>query len=183
MKLVGIATGELPALELPHQLWPAERDAVFCAWPRDEAECAEAERRLAGAVLPLLRVREVVHWDDLGAPDAHTVALVYFVRRRRGMGYADFERHYRERHAPLARVQHPGIARYVQNFLAEPDDAEREVDAVSELWFANARDSRERFYRDADSQRVVAEDVALFLEPRAGAVRLSRPGAPPTPRS
>lgn len=183
MKLIGIAEGALPPLELRHELWPADDGSVFCAWPRGATGCAEAERRLAGIVTPLLRVREVVHWDALGAPDADTVAMVCFVRRRRGMSYADFERHYRERHAPLAREHHPGIARYVQNFLAAPDDAERAVDAVSELWFRSAREHRERFYRDAASERVVAEDVARFLEPRAGLVRLSRPGAPPPPRS
>ena len=156
---------------------------MIWVWPRDAQERREALQALAPRAAPLLTVREVVHWDALGEPDARTVALVYFVRRRRGLDYAEFERHYRERHAPLARKHHPGIARYVQNFLVDADDAEREFDAVSELWFASERDSRERFYRDAESERIVAEDVARFLEPRAGAMRLTRPGAPPTPRS
>ena len=156
---------------------------MVCAWPRDAAECAAAERQLAGRAAPLLRVREVVHWDELGEPDAETVALIYFVRRRPGLRYADFETHYRERHAPLAREQHPGVARYVQNFLAEPSNAVRDFDAVSELWFRSERDVRERFYRDAESERIVAEDVARFLDVRAGARVLSRPGAPPSPRS
>jgi uncharacterized protein (TIGR02118 family) len=118
-------------------------------------------------------MREVVHWDELGAPGPAAVALVYFVKRRAGLSFDDFATHYRERHAPLARIHHPGIARYVQNFVVIPD-ADAPFDAVSELWFASENDARTRFYRDDESRRVIGEDVLRFLDLRRGAAFAAR---------
>ncbi len=121
-------------------------------------------------------LRDVVHWDELGTPGPDTLVRLYFVKRRAGISYEAFEAHYRERHAPLARVHHPGVARYVQHFLDDPKALSGAYDAVSELWFRSERDLRERLYRDAASRRVIAEDVARFLEPTVGfAVTLRSP--------
>ncbi len=198
IKLVGALSeaGALPRLASAHRSYPADpSDAILaalagrparprrhaglvCAWPQGEAECTAAEAALAPQAAPLLRTEEIVHWDELGEPDAQAVVLAYFVRRRADLSFADFATHYRERHAPLARVHHPGIARYVQNFAVAPQEAAGAIDAVSELWFRSEREARDRFYRDAESRRVIAEDVARFLDLRTGfafAARI-RPG-------
>lgn len=179
MKWLGALADAPAALPAGAAFWPcAGGGGVLCV--RDGSEAAAAA--LGARAAPWLALREVLQWDELGEPDADTVALVYFVRRRAGLAYADFESHYRERHAPLARVHHPGIARYVQNFLPAPGDAAHDFDAVSELWFRSPAELRERFYRDAASEAVIAEDVARFLDPGAGLVRVTRPGARPPPR-
>ena len=143
---------------------------VVLAWPRDARERTAAESALAPHAAALHATEEVRHWDELGdAPGA--VLLCYFVRRRPDLSFDAFRTHYRERHAPLARIHHPGIARYVQNFAVSSGD----VDAVSELWFRSEEDARTRFYRDDESRRVIAEDVGRFLDPRGGSAIAARP--------
>jgi uncharacterized protein (TIGR02118 family) len=101
-----------------------------------------------------------------------SVVLTYLVKRRPDLSFAEFSSHYREKHAPLARVHHPGIARYVQNFLPPGEGL---VDAISELWFASEADARARFYRDDESRRVIGEDVQRFIDLRRGAAFAARP--------
>jgi uncharacterized protein (TIGR02118 family) len=116
----------------------------------------------------------VLHWDELGAQRERGVVLTYLVKRRADLSFAAFEAHYRERHAPLARIHHPGIARYTQNYL-EPSGAERHLDAISELWFRSEEDARTRFYRDEESRRVIGEDVQRFIDLRGGDAFAARP--------
>jgi uncharacterized protein (TIGR02118 family) len=143
-------------------------------WPRDAGERAQAESALAPHSSRILALREVLHWDDLGDRRERGVVLTYLVHRRPDLSFAAFEAHYRERHAPLARVHHPGIARYAQNYC-EPNGADRLVDAVSELWFRSEEDARTRFYRDDESRRVIGEDVQRFLDLRNGEAFAARP--------
>jgi uncharacterized protein (TIGR02118 family) len=195
-KLVGALSAAGPAATLtsPHRVLPADpTDAVLAslaerapraqphralllAWPRDEAERSAVEAALAAVAPALLRTEEVVHWDELGEPAGEAIVLTYFVRRRPGLSFTDFASHYRERHAPLARTHHPGIARYVQNFRIAAEPGDGGIDAVSELWFRSERDARERFYRDDESRRVIAEDVQRFLDLRAGFAFAARAG-------
>ena len=153
---------------------PQTHAGVAFVWPRDAAECAQAELALAPHSSRIHRLREVLHWDELGARRERGVVLTYLVHRRADLSFAAFETHYRERHAPLARIHHPGIARYAQNF-AEPDPADRRVDAISELWFRSEDDARTRFYRDDESRRVIGEDVQRFLDLRNGEAFAARP--------
>ncbi len=149
---------------------PQQHAGLVMAWPGGESERAAAEAALAPHAAALVATEEVRHWDELGdAPD--TVLLCYFVRRRPDLSFDAFRTHYRERHAPLARIHHPGIARYVQNFAARSGA----VDAVSELWFRSEADARTRFYRDDESRRVITEDVGRFLDPRGGIAIAARP--------
>ena len=116
----------------------------------------------------------MLHWDELAGADEHAVVLTYLVRRRADLSFAAFEAHYRGRHAPLARIHHPGIARYVQNFVEHgPEPAP--IDAISELWFRSEQDARTRFYRDAESTRVIGEDVRRFIDLRSGTAIAVRP--------
>ncbi|HKA15980.1 MAG TPA: EthD family reductase [Myxococcota bacterium] len=194
IKLIGLLANRStePVLAVPYLVCRAdETDAVIAAvngtparaqphaglvlaWPPTGAECEATEAALAPYVSALYRTREVLHWDELGAPTADAIVLAYLVRRRADLSSAAFEAHYRERHAPLARVHHPGIARYVQNYLAR-GDATRSIDAISELWFRSERDARTRFYRDEESVRAIGEDVRRFIDLRGGSAFAARP--------
>jgi uncharacterized protein (TIGR02118 family) len=157
---------------------PQPYPGLVLAWPRDAAECAAAESVLAGHTPARYRAREVLHWDELGSAVADAVVLIYLVRRRPDLSFAAFETHYRERHAPLARIHHPGIARYVQNFVEPGGKAAAEsepIDAISELWFRSEVDARTRFYRDEESTRVIGEDVRRFIDLGSGAALAARP--------
>jgi hypothetical protein len=157
-----------------------ECDAVSCWWLEPEADGVaanpDAERRFAGIRGDLLAraqgwlVDEVVHWDALPASvwsePTPGVKMIAFVRRLPGLPSEEFEDRYR-RHAEIARVHHPGIARYVQSFVrGSVTDGAPPLDAVAELSFASREDFAERFYRDESSREVVAEDVEGFLDRR-----------------
>lgn len=194
MKLIGllVVRGADPVLAVPHRVFRAdETDAILAslrgtearpqalaglvlAWPRDRAECAAAESELARHSSAYYRAREVLHWDELGDATAGAVVLTYLVRRRADLSFATFEAHYRERHAPLARTHHPGIARYVQNFI-DPGAEPSPIDAISELWFRSDDDARTRFYRDEQSIGVIGEDVRRFIDLRGGSAFAVRP--------
>ena len=122
---------------------PQRHAGLVLAWPRDPAECAAAESALAGHTSAHYRAREVLHWDELGEAVADAVVLTYLVRRRADLSFAAFEAHYRERHAPLARIHHPGIARYVQNFV-EPRAEDRRRSTRSRSSGSAARTMRAR---------------------------------------
>jgi len=195
VKLVGLLADRSAAtrLAIPHQVCRADAtDAILAAlagapprpqvhagvvfaWPRGDAERDAAEAALARSCSAVYRMDEVLHWDELGdAPDA--VVLTYLVRRRADLSFSAFSSHYRERHAPLARVHHPGIARYVQNYVAQRAGDTAPIDAISELWFRSEADARDRFYRDDESRRVIAEDVKRFIDLRSGGAFAARPG-------
>jgi uncharacterized protein (TIGR02118 family) len=154
---------------------PQAHAGIAFAWPRDRAEDEAAEAALARCTSAHYHVREVLHWDELGADTAGSVVLTYLVYRRADLSFADFEAHYREKHAPLARIHHPGIARYVQNY-ADPGAGEPGgFDAISELWFRSEQDARTRFYRDEESRRMIGEDVRRFVDLRRGGAFAARP--------
>jgi hypothetical protein len=153
----------------------ARCDAVSFWWadPEGDGE-AGAEQRLAALSQELFAsahgwlVEEAVHWDHLEpAPWSEPTAgvqVIAFVRRRPGVSVAEFEERYRE-HADLARVHHPGIARYVQSFVrSSATSAAPPLDAVAQLAFASREDFEKRFYRDESSREVVAADVERFLD-------------------
>jgi uncharacterized protein (TIGR02118 family) len=166
------ATNEILAAQTGAPTRPQPHAGVVLAWPRDPAECEAADAQLPRCASAHYRAREVVHWDELGGATADAVVLTYLVRRLPDLSPAAFEAHYRERHAPLARIHHPGIARYVQNFVEPGAEG---LDAISELWFRSEADARTRFYRDAESVRVIGEDVRRFIDLRGGSAFAARP--------
>ncbi|MCZ7527151.1 MAG: EthD domain-containing protein [Acidimicrobiia bacterium] len=110
-------------------------------------------------------LEEVVHWDDGGSFE---VVVTLSARRRPDLDRATFRRRYHDGHAPLARVHHPGVARYVQAFVDRPLlPGSPDLDALTELCFRTEDDLRERFFRDEESPTIVWEDVARFLDRRA----------------
>jgi uncharacterized protein (TIGR02118 family) len=155
-------------------------DGVLAAWWEDDRA-----QELPGA--HAYRVEESLHWDDapadhdVSAPggSAPGVAVLYFVQPRADLSQAEFVSRYRGGHAPLARVHHPGIRRYVQNFVLEVGAGAPAWGAISELHFASEADFRERFYRDAESPAIIARDIARFTDPNTGFALVTRMrGAP-----
>lgn len=113
---------------------------------------------------------EVVHWDRLGDRPAGRaspgIKMIAVVRRRPGLSASEFRRRYLE-HAAVAHEHHPGIARYVQNFVTGAITANAPaVDGIAELHFATEADLTKRFYRDDASPKSVAADIARFMTPR-----------------
>ena len=118
------------------------------------------------------RVDERVQWDR----DPAVVTRISFVKRAAGLSHEEFAHHWTTVHAPLARLHHPGLARYVQNVVLEkltPDAPD--VDGIAELGFASLEDFRERMYDSADGREIIAADVRQFIDVAAGWRMLARP--------
>ncbi len=113
-------------------------------------------------------------WDaDL--PDAW-VKQVSFVTRRADLGADDYRRHHRG-HVAVARVHHPGIARYQQDDLVSMEGEGPEPDGFSELWFATEDDLRHRFYASDASRAVVRADTTAYIDfERTFSVMVHGPG-------
>lgn len=164
---------------------PSACDGITAMWlrrPEDAgdlrrlAASPEAAARLQQEAAGLISVAhgwlvdEVVQWDyERDWRDGETtpgVKVIYFGLRKQGLSRDDFVRRYRDGHGPLARIHHPGIWRYVQNFVVRAvTPGAPELDSIAELNFRSVRDFEERMYRDADSVQVIADDVASFLRP------------------
>jgi uncharacterized protein (TIGR02118 family) len=90
------------------------------------------------------------------------VKLVILLHRRADLTVDEFERYWREIHAPIA-AQLPGLRKYVQGYrlpVTLPFPATH--DAVAELWF----DSVEALAAAMDSpqERAAAADAANFID-------------------
>lgn len=150
---------------------PHKADGVIAGWWNEEGE-----RSLPDA--HAYRVDEVVHWDyERDWPDGELspgIVAFYFVRRRPDLSQEEFRKRYQEGHAPLARVQHPGIWRYAQSYVEWRSPGAPEWHAISQLHFRSVEDFRTRFYRDEESPAIVAEDIARFADLRAGLALVTR---------
>ena len=88
----------------------------------------------------------------------------YPVVRRPDLSHAEFTRHWREVHGPLALAHHVGMSQYVQNVVEEVvTPGAPAFDGFSALHFPTARDLRERFVDSPEGGRRIAEDVARFV--------------------
>jgi len=149
---------------------PPVGDGVYAATrPIRGVEAVTVTRAVSGGPVPGAHVgaAEVVssyvvetvhHWDDGIIPG---VVRFAFVAPLPAIDVSEFRRRY-EGHAAIARVQHPGICRYVQHFVV--DGSEPVCAAIAELHFADETAMRERFYRDADSPAVVDADIDDYLD-------------------
>ena len=105
------------------------------------------------------------------------IKLVFCLRRRPELSHGEFERYWREHHAPLVRRAAPalGIRRYVQvrtsdspanAALREPRGAPEPFDGVAEVWW----DDEESFARAGATKegraaaRELIEDEARFVD-------------------
>jgi uncharacterized protein (TIGR02118 family) len=89
---------------------------------------------------------------------------IYAVMRSPGLTPAEFARHWREVHGPLALRHHVGMCKYVQDVVVRPlTPSAPAFDGFSELHFPSARDMRERFVDSPEGGRRIAQDVAKFV--------------------
>jgi uncharacterized protein (TIGR02118 family) len=106
------------------------------------------------------------------------IKLVFTLRRREGMSREEFQRYWREQHAPLVRrhAEALRIRRYVQTHavetpLSEPISASREsapdaYDGVAELWWDSFEDLVAAYSSDAGQAAgaELLEDEQRFID-------------------
>ena len=106
------------------------------------------------------------------------IKLVFTLRRREGMSREEFQRYWREEHAPLVRrhAETLRIRRYVQTHARDTDLDEalagsrgseaRAYDGVAELWWDSLEDLMAAFSSEAGQAAGAAllEDEARFID-------------------
>ena len=123
-----------------------------------------ADREKFATVTDSYMIDEVEHWDNIPSRSAGTKSpgfkIIPFSCRKPGLPKAEFNDHYREIHSALAREHHPGIGRYVQNFVVEKINPEApDLDAIAELHFAAFEDYRDGFYAHKESPKIIGKDI------------------------
>ena len=116
------------------------------------------------------KVERVVVWDDSDPKEAvaspGVLKQVALVRRRPDLARDEFINRY-SGHGVVARAHH-GMVRYAQNYVIEATygvvDDSRDVDGISELWFASRDDWKHRFYLEDDSPAAVRADTERFID-------------------
>lgn len=151
-------------------VWVTDRDSVVDLVVVSSGPQPRYDRPAFGPALQLVDawvVDEVEQWGggDLGAEQFSVFA---FERRRPEIPPAEFTARYRDGHGPLARVHHPGMARYVQRFVVPEPGRSGTVDVIAELAFRSRSDARDRFYATAESQRIVLADVDAYMDRSSG---------------
>jgi uncharacterized protein (TIGR02118 family) len=100
------------------------------------------------------------------------VAMVSLMRRRPGTTVHDFVTHWTERHTPLARRRHVGLADYHQFVVRETLTPRTPgIDGVALLGFRTRADFETRFFDSDEGRAEIMADVARFMD---------RPGAETT---
>ncbi|MBU2647338.1 EthD family reductase [bacterium] len=125
---------------------------------------AQGEWEKSGVVTDSYIVEEVEHWDNLPGRSVNIKSpgfkIIPFSCRKPGISKTDFNDHYRNVHSALARKHHPGIARYVQNFVLEKINSDApDLDAIAELHFASFAEYRDGFYANTESPKIIGRDV------------------------
>ena len=93
------------------------------------------------------------------------VKQISLLRGRPGLDATEFRRLYEHEHGPLTLREHPGLWRYIQNFVVDaitPDAPP--LDAITERHFRSEDDFRTGSYRNDDSRSVLSEDSAQFID-------------------
>ncbi|NQY91854.1 MAG: EthD domain-containing protein [Deltaproteobacteria bacterium] len=93
------------------------------------------------------------------------VVMVSAMHRIAEPTHEQFDHHWRDRHAPLALEHHPGMAAYQQNVVEQVLTPNSPAwDGVAVLYFDSPDDLANRLYNDEESQRIIMDDVARFVD-------------------
>jgi uncharacterized protein (TIGR02118 family) len=99
------------------------------------------------------------------------VKQIFIMKRKKGLSFEAFKKHYMEVHAPLVKKSLPEIRKYVVN-LALQRGKEMPYDAVTEIYW----DDIETIIRIAKSdtyKNVIVPDEEKFLERSSSVVILT----------
>lgn len=160
-----------------------EPDAAFAWPPGTEVRDALADQGPYAAGMPFDRFavgpltgvpeaagRRVWAWrvDEhvaVPGPKDCAVTMVSLLRRRPDLTPAAFSAHWRERHAPLARRRHVGLAAYRQHVVVETLTAGTPaIDGIAQLGFRTREDFEQRFFDSDEGRAEIMADVARFLD-------------------
>ena len=97
------------------------------------------------------------------------IKSIALAHRKPGLTREEYNRYWKEQHAPLAARLIPGVRKYVQNHFVEIPGFEYEGDGIVEMWYDNVESfkrSMEFIHSEAGKELVI--DGGKFAEMKPG---------------
>ncbi len=102
------------------------------------------------------------------------IKSIVIAHKKPGLTDAEFNRHWKEVHGPLAARLIPGVRKYVQNHLISIPGYQYEGNGIVEMWYDDIESHQEaiRFLKSPAATEL-AIDARQFCEMRPGGVWLA----------
>lgn len=94
------------------------------------------------------------------------VSACFGLVHNENMTHLETDTHWRETHAPLALTHHAAMWDYVQLSVVRTLDGPA-LDGIAVCSFPTLEDHNERFFNDAESEKIINADVAKFANLRS----------------
>ena len=150
-------------------------------WVTGHADAVQMTASLYGqwpSVAAVLEVISTTRWGDAcDSSSDSAVTRVSFLRRRSDISRAAFATHWRDVHAPLARLHNPTVAHYVQSLVVRDLlGTAPTVDGIASLRFRSRADLTDRFYGSPEGMRLLKADLQQFIDGPSPAILASSSG-------
>ena len=99
------------------------------------------------------------------------VKQIFTIKRKKGMSFEDFKKHYMEVHAPLVKKSFPEIRKYIVNLVLQRGK-ETPFDAVTEICWDDI-DTIVRVAKSDTFKNVIMADEEKFIERSSAVVVLT----------
>ncbi|MFT7647829.1 MAG: hypothetical protein ACI8Y4_002579 [Candidatus Poriferisodalaceae bacterium] len=142
------------------------RELPFRALVRAETDDIRALEPAAGVGSYLIFSRVIrARPEPIVAGEASTgVTAVFPMLRHQDLEHHQSDAHWRDIHAPLAQIHHPGMWDYTQLSITHSFSGPA-LDGFALCSFASAKDLKERFFTDDEARAIIHADVASFANP------------------
>ena len=103
------------------------------------------------------------------------IKSIALAHRRKGMTREEYNKYWKDKHAPLAARLIPGVRRYVQNHFIDVPGIEYEGDGIVEMWYDDI-DALKRAmeFIHSDEGKELAIDGAKFAEMKPGGLWIAK---------
>jgi len=145
-----------------------QRELPFRALVRATTDDIRALEPAAGVGSYLIFSRTVrARPESVVAGEPSTgVTAVFPLLRHPDLEHHQSDAHWRDTHAPLAQIHHPGMWDYTQlsitHTFSGPD-----LDGFALCSFASKQDMKERFFTDDEARAIIQADVSSFASPKS----------------
>ena len=97
------------------------------------------------------------------------IKSIALAHRKKGLTRKEYNRYWKEKHAPLAAKLIPGVKKYVQNHFVEIPGLEYEGDGIVEMWYDDVESFNKAMeFIHSDAGRELVIDGTKFAEMKPG---------------
>lgn len=97
------------------------------------------------------------------------IKSIALAHRKSGIAREEYNRYWKEQHAPLAAKLIPGLRKYVQNHFVDIPGFEYEGDGVVEMWYDKVESFKNAMaFIHSDAGKELRIDGSKFLEMKPG---------------